>query len=90
MSRWADEHISRWTDADANVDDELDVYADANTDADALIFLNPLITLYSRIVQWKSRSSMKILGELHIDTKWVQCQAIYSMQTQSMTITKDI
>ena len=31
LSRWADEHVIRWPDADAVAD----AYADADTDADA-------------------------------------------------------
>ena len=35
LSRWADEHISRWTDADADADADADVYDDADTYVDA-------------------------------------------------------
>ena len=32
MHRWADEHIRRWADADAGVDNDTDVDADAGTE----------------------------------------------------------
>ena len=36
LSKWLDEHISRWTEADAYADADVDVDADADADAEQM------------------------------------------------------